>query len=279
MKIGGKTKWHVAFTLIELLVVIAIIAILAAILLPVLQSAKLRAQQVNCISNLKQLAQAGSIYYDENNTWVGPINTNDPTKSQGDWMGAMLTYYGNQTNVLYCPAAPPRPPTIIEPNPPGKADTAWTWTISSPIYASSYGINKWLGVAAGTVNTEAHPNFLYLTETTVRFPTQVPYFMDAAWINFDPLEQDPPAHNLYDPLLGASQTSSSPVNEGMPRVCVSRHGGRPAGSAPTSVPFGAPLPGDINMSFVDGHVEEIPLNSLWTYYWHLNWQPPGVRPP
>jgi prepilin-type processing-associated H-X9-DG protein len=163
--------------------------------------------------------------------------------------------------------------------PPGKSDTAWTWTLSSPIYASSYGINKWLAVWAGTGNAMAHPNYLYTTEATVRYPAQVPLFLDAAWINFDPLETDPPARNLYDPLLGASQTGTSSVNEGMPRVCVCRHGGRPAGAAPTSVPPGTPLPGDINMSFVDGHVEEVPLNNLWTYYWHLNWQTPGIRPP
>lgn len=69
------------FTLIELLVVIAIIAILAAVLLPVLGAAQKRAQQAESLNNTKQWASAQNMYVDDNNQYL-PL-TKIPNGSPG----------------------------------------------------------------------------------------------------------------------------------------------------------------------------------------------------
>jgi prepilin-type N-terminal cleavage/methylation domain-containing protein len=91
---AGADLRQQGFTLIELLVVIAIIAILAAMLLPVLGKAKLKAQGVQCMNNHRQLSLAWRMYSEDNRDTL-PYATADPTYADYSWVQGVLDFNPN----------------------------------------------------------------------------------------------------------------------------------------------------------------------------------------
>jgi prepilin-type N-terminal cleavage/methylation domain-containing protein len=107
-------KSNRGFTLIELLVVIAIIAILAAFLFPVFAQAREQARKANCLSNLKQLSLACTMYAGDNDE-LYPMDYSScrlgaatlPCSSRNpDWrIEAQIAPYVKNVSVYACPSA------------------------------------------------------------------------------------------------------------------------------------------------------------------------------
>ncbi|HZQ47558.1 MAG TPA: type II secretion system protein [Verrucomicrobiae bacterium] len=256
-----------AFTLIELLVVIAIIAILAGLLLPALARAKLKAQQIKSLSNIKQLTLAFTMYHNDTGSMIDHPSLSDPNALQ-DWMGTLAPYCNNSAEVRYCPSAPVPTLPVLGVNPPGKCNLGWVWTEPAVSIEGSYTFNAWL--YSDNLGAVPDTNKLFLKESAIEKPSQTPVFCDGVWLNFWPQPTDSPARNLLNPTY--AQT-------GMSRITIPRHGGKSASAASQNWPVGAPLPGGINMGMADGHGELGLLQNLWNYYWYLGWQPPAMRPP
>ena len=178
----GKTM---SFTLIELLVVIAIIAILAAILLPALNSARERGRIASCLNNQKQMALAWIRYADDYDGWVIPHQSKSNPKNK-QWPHHIYTYVGS-VDVMNCPS--------FEINPTWTTNSAFDLKeakqqTQSEYYGGSYVKNPRLGANPGT----GEPEISVVNKFPANYgPSRLPIFYECKGPTISPA-----LHQMFD---------------------------------------------------------------------------------
>jgi hypothetical protein len=160
----------------------------------------------------------------------------------------------------------------------GTAANAWIAEGNQPIdgkagtNSGSYAVNSWLfGVLSETSNRQEPENY-FRVEADIKYTSRTPEFVDAVWPSVAPLTNDLPSTDLFNgQILGYSIP-------GMGACTIARHGSRPAAQAPKNWPVTQRMPGSVDVSFADAHVELVKLDNLWQLIWNKTYEVPLKRP-
>ncbi|MBN1360615.1 MAG: prepilin-type N-terminal cleavage/methylation domain-containing protein [Sedimentisphaerales bacterium] len=166
----ARTRRNDGFTLIELLVVIAIIAVLLGILLPGLRAAKKQAQQVVCVSQLRQLALAHEMYQQSHDGWIVPATQELGVNEY--WYNTLGPYFEHRNvghanehpddigrDILLCPLDKAAYPEMLNPhcsdNPQGWLSYALN---SQPTRHVNRRMKEFAGAGGNKVTRLRHPS-------------------------------------------------------------------------------------------------------------------------
>jgi hypothetical protein len=190
-------------------------------------------------------------------------------------MGTLGSYYATAHRIVYCPTATTRNNLTTS---KGDARSTWYWNVGVNVDTNydegSYALNGWLygdsPIVGGTTTVSASGYFL--KESNVLKPTETPAFYDAVWTDAWPSVTDLPSIGL-DLINGTPGVDLPPNQAEYDRLLIARHP-----LTPGKTVYNQPIPGQIDMAYVDGHAGAIKLQDVKTVYWCRGWPGPIANP-